>query len=237
MSREFLLKMSVAVLGLSVLAGSAYAVPHLDTVTTQWDEGAYYNGFGGSLPAGIVEGSAGFSTIGDYDGRTISLAGVTTNKTDNNPLLTISTGLFSGTDVNTYEIAVTNPALFTASVVSTTLDLAIFNSAGKAVVASVGGPLDILNATNDNITTPGIYYISLSNPAQVPQNAAGGNIFGITSGTAGIYNPVTADSTLATDPNIAFYLPLGDASPLLSNTSFVAAGPQLLLSHRLCRCA
>jgi hypothetical protein len=219
-----------------LLSSQALATgPALDSTThAAWDENAYYNGFGGALPSGIVEGSTGFSTIGDYSGRTIALAGpdITTNKTDSTVLTTINTGLFSGTDANLYEIAVTNPATFNVSIPSTSLILAIFNSSGGAIAASVGGPTDALTGANTGITKAGLYWVGIADQPLYPENAEAQNLFGLTNTSTGVFTPVAGITVLnlATDPHIAWTLPNGDASALLSNTSFTAPSSTITLA-------
>jgi hypothetical protein len=235
MKRHVLNAALVAIGAGGLWSSQALAVgPALDSNHAQWDENAYDSGFGGPLPPGIVEGSAGFSTIGDFSGRTIALAGpdITTNKTDSTVLTTINTGLFSGTDANLYKIAVTNPATFSASVTSTSLILAIFNSSGGAVAASVGGPTDALTGANTGITSPGLYWIGIADQPLYPQNAEAQNLFGLTNTSIGVFTPASGitDLSMATDPNIAWTLPNGDVSPLLSNTSFLAAGSNITLA-------
>jgi hypothetical protein len=216
-----------------LLSSAAFAVPNY-TSPGIWNEGAYDNGFGGPRPPGIVEGSAGFSTIGDYDGRVLSNSGVTTNTTDGFPLTTINTSLFAGTDVNLYAIAITNPATFTASVPNTTAMLALFNSTGTALAASIGGTADALNSTNDGVTAPGIYYLGLADAATAglfPANNAGALLFGAPV-VAGVYPPVSlADMTLSTNPNQAWASSTGaPTNPLLSNTSFLAPSSTITLT-------
>lgn len=230
------LSASLAALGFSAMLGSqAFAVgPALDATNhAQWDENAYYSGFGGALPPGIVEGSAGFSTIGDYSGRVLSNAtpDITSNHVDSTVLTTINTGLFAGTDANLYEIQITNPATFSASVPGTSLILAIFNASGGAVAASIGGPSDAILGATVGITSPGLYWVGIADPPLYPQNNEAQNIFGLT-GSAGVFTPAAGitDLDLALDPNIAWTLPNGDASPLLTNTSFVAAGSTITLA-------
>ena len=212
MKRRIFLSAMAAGLGLAAFGSCLWRVRRsvVDPANhSQWDENGYYNGFGGALPPGIVEGSAGFSTIGDYDGRVLSNASVTTNNFDSNlfPLTTISTGLFSGTDVNLYAIAITNPATFTASVPNTTAMLALFDSTGKALSASIGGTADPLNSSNDGVTAPGIYYIGLADSAAAglfPANNAGGLLFGAPT-AAGVYPALAlGDMALSTNPNQAW---------------------------------
>jgi len=223
---------SVAAFGLmAAVASQAYAVPHRDIANPQqWDEGAYYNGFGGPLPAGIVEGSAGFSTIGDYDGRVISNAGVTDDKNvGGSPLTTISTGLFAGTDVNLYEIQITNPSAFSASIGNSTAILALFDSTGKGLAASIGGAPYALTGANAGITTAGLYYIGIADSPEFPQNSTDGNIFGLAVGTPGVFTPVASDPVLATSAADAWGNG-GPTSPLLTNTSFVAPSSTITLT-------
>jgi len=210
-----------------VLNSHALAVPNY-TAPGTWNEGYYYNSFGGPLPPGIIEGSAGFSTIGDYDGRTVPLSGVTADTADSDPLTTINTGLFAGTDVNLYEIAVTNPATFSASVPSTTLLLTLFSANGTALSASLG---TTLNSTNDGITAAGLYYVGIADPALFPADNAGNLLFGAPA-VAGAYAPVAlADMMLSTNANQAWASSTGaPTSPLLSNTSFLAASSTITLT-------
>ncbi len=229
---------AITMAGLSVLVGSsAFATgPALDATNhSQWDENAYYSGFGGALPPGIVEGSSGFSTIGDYSGRTVALAtpDLTTNTVDNSPLTTISTGLFSGTDVNLYGINITNPSTFSASVPSTTLILALFNSNGGAIAASIGGTADALTGANTGITAPGGYWIGIANSTEYPQNAEAQNLFNLSSGVAGVYTPAAGitDLALASNPVTAWALPASDTTnALITNTSFVAPSSTITLT-------
>jgi hypothetical protein len=239
MKRRIFLSAMAAGIGLSAVLGSAvYAafptspsnsVSVVDPANhSQWDENGYYSGFGGALPPGIVEGSAGFSTIGNYDGRVLSNAGVTTNNFDSNlfPLTTISTNLFSGTDVNLYAIAVTNPATFSASVGSSTLLMAMFNSAGKGLAASLG---TTLNSTNDGITAPGIYYIGLADGGLFPADNSGGLLFGAPT-AVGAY-PALLSTALSTNPNQAWASSLGiPTNPLMANTSFLAGSSTITLT-------
>jgi hypothetical protein len=234
--KRHVLAASVALVGLSSLVGSsAYAVgPALDpTNHSNWNENAYYNGFGGPLPSGIVEGSAGFSTIGDYSGRTIATAGpdVTRNHIDPNGLTTITTGLYSGTDANLYEIAVTDSSAFSASIANTTAILALFNASGGAVAASIGGTADAITSASAGVTiSPGYYWIGIADSPLYPQNAEAQNLFGLT-GTAGVFTPAggITDLALATDPHTAWALPL-PTSPLLANTSFLAPSSTINLA-------
>ena len=147
---------------------------------TQWVEDYFYEGFGGPAPAGAVEYSVGFSTIGDFDGRVLSNAAVTTNMVDGSPLDSINTELFTGTDANLYKFQITDPSTFSASVTGTTLILGLFASDGTALSASIGGPSDALNSTNDGVTAAGTYYIGIANPGGYPENNEGQNIFGLT---------------------------------------------------------
>jgi hypothetical protein len=237
MKRSILFSALVAGIGLGTVFGShAYAVGGAvdGGNPQQWDENPYYSGFGGALPPGIVEGSAGFSTIGDYDGRTIALAGVTTNNGAHSGLTSINTGLFAGTDVNLYAIQVTNPATFTASVPNTTAMLALFSSSGMALSASIGGTGDALNSSNDGISAAGIYYIGLADSASAglfPSNNGGGLLFGAPT-AAGVYAPTgLSDNALSTNPNQAWASSTGaPTSPLLSNTSFVAPSSTISLT-------
>jgi hypothetical protein len=212
------------------LDASTYAVPSY-TVPGTWNEGAYYNGFGGPLPAGIVEGSSGFSTIGDYDGRTIALAGVTTNHFDSDPLTTINTGLFAGTDANLYAFAITNVSAFSVSVPNTSAILALFSSNGTALAASVGGSSFPINSSNAGITTPGIYYVGFADAPLYPQNNESQNIFGLTNTSTGVFTPAggITDDFLSTNPELAWTLPT-PTSPLLSNTSFVTPSSTITLT-------
>jgi hypothetical protein len=241
MKRSILFSALVAGIGLGTVFGShAYAVGGSQGPANTWNENPYYSGFGGPLPPGIVEGSAGFSTIGDYDGRTIGLAGVTTNISGSDPvggLTTINTGLFSGTDVNLYEISVTSPSTFTASIPSTGLLLTLFSSTGTALAASVGGVADTLNSTNDGITAPGLYYIGLADNTTAglfPSDNAGNLLFSIpqtgATYTPGVYAPV-AGTALSTNPLQAWATATGaPLSTLLVNTSFVAGGSTITLT-------
>jgi hypothetical protein len=208
-----------------VLSSHALAVtgPYYSAPGT-WNENPYYNGFGGPLPPGIVEGSAGFSTIGDYDGRTIALAGVTTDTADSDPLTTITTGLFSGSDANLYEIAITNPATFTASVTSPNLILALFSPSGAALEAAVGGTTnsDTITGTAAGVTSPGIYFLGIADPSEYPLNNEGQNIFGLT-GATGTFTPVTGDTALSTTVATSWTTPL-------ANTSFVAPSSTITLT-------
>jgi PEP-CTERM motif len=232
MKRSKLFSTLVAGLGLATVFGShAFAVgPAVDPVVqSQWDENAYYSGFGGAAPAGLVEYSAGFSTIGDYDGRVLSNSGVT-KSFSTTTLTTISTGLFSGTDANLYEISITNPATFTASLPSTSLILALFSANGTGLAASIGTPITGAAA---GVTSPGLYYIGLANSGMYPQNAENLPIFGGLAGGTGIYTPTSGDAVLGTDGFTAWTTP-GDgnsAAPnYLTNTSFVAGGSTITLT-------
>jgi len=199
---------------------------------SQWDEDDYYNGFGGPAPAGIVEYSTGFSTIGDFDGRVISNAAVTTNKVDSSPLTSISTFLFAdgSNDANLYQFTITNPSTFSASIPSTDLVLALFNSSGAGLAASLGGTA--ITAANAGVTTPGIYYIGIADNGLYPQNNEGQNIFGLT-GAAGVFTPAggVTDTALGTSELTSWTLP-GASGPagVLSNTSFVAPSSTITLT-------
>jgi hypothetical protein len=235
--KRHVLSTSFAVFGFGAMLNShALAVgPALDANHSAWDENAYYNGFGGPLPAAVVEGSTGFSTIGDYSGRTVALAGpdITKNVVDSTVLTTINTGLFSGTDANLYEFQVTNSSTFSASIGNTTAILALFNSSGGAVAASIGGTADAITSASAGVTiSPGYYWIGIADSPLYPQNAEGQNLFGLAAGSPGVFTPAggITDLALATDPHIAWTLPSGDASPLLANTSFVAPSSTITLA-------
>ena len=225
--RKVSLLRAAAAFGLAIVVGSkAYAVY---TPPSAWTEDSYYNGFGGAVPGNPVEYSVGFSTIADYDGRVLSNAAIT-DAPLGTPLTTINTSLFSGTDANLYKIKITNPATFSASIPSTSLVLALFDSTGKGLAASIGGAADAITGTNAGVTSAGTYYIGLANAGGNPQNAALQNIFGLT-GAAGVFTPVTADAVLGTDPNTAWTISHNDAnSVLLSNTSFTAGGSTITLT-------
>jgi len=219
---------TLALLG-STFAVASQARAALDATNhSQWDEDYFYLGFGGPAPAGAVEYSVGFSTIGDFDGRVLSNAAVTTNTVDSSPLTTISTFLFTGTDANLYEINITNPAAFSASVPSTSLVLALFSSNGTALAASIGGASDAITGANAGITSPGLYYIGIADSGGYPENAEAQNIFGLT-GAAGVFTPATSDAVLATDPNIAWTLTSG-VPGLLQNVSFFAGSSTITLA-------
>jgi len=219
---------------LFVLGGfGSLAHAGLDSVNhSQWDEDDYYNGFGGPAPSGIVEYSTGFSTIGDFDGRVLSNAAVTSNTVDSSPLTTISTFLFANgsNDANLYKFTITNPSTFTASIPSTSLILALFSSNGTGLAASIGGTADTITAANAGVTTAGTYYIGIADTGLNPENAEGQNIFGL-AGTAGVFSASTSDAVLATDPFIAWTAP-GDGGPagLLTNTSFTAPSSTISLT-------
>jgi hypothetical protein len=216
----------------AALASQALAVgPAVDATNhAQWDENAYYNGFGGAAPSGLVEYSTGFSTIGDYDGRVISNAGVTTNTIDSTVLTTISTGLFSGTDANLYEIAITNPATFSASLPGGSNVLALFAANGTGLAAETGSTP--ITGASAGLTTPGLYYIGIANNGMLPENNEGQSIFGaVVAGS--VFTPVTSDAVLSTDGFIAWTTP-GDGSTsaphYLTNTSFVAPASTITLT-------
>jgi hypothetical protein len=220
--------LTIAVVGATFCLAS-HAMAALDAANhSQWDEDSFFLSFGGPAPAGAVESSVGFSTIGDFDGRVLSNAAITSNFVDSSPLTTISSGLFNGTDANLYKIQITNPASFSASVPSTNLILALFNANGKGLAASIGGAGDAITGANAGVTAPGFYYIGIADTGGNPQNAAAQNIFGLT-GAAGVFTPVTADAVLATDPQIAWTITSGDAG-LLTNTSFLAPSSTITLA-------
>jgi hypothetical protein len=227
MSRKSLVRL--AAIGLTVLGCSkAFGVY---TAPSAWTEDSYYNGFGGAVPGSPVEYSVGFSTIADYDGRVLSNAAITDNLANGTPLTTINTSLFSGTDANLYKIKITDPASFSASLPSTSLVLALFDSSGKGLAASIGGAADAITGANAGVTSPGTYYIGLADQGGNPQNAALQNIFGLT-GVAGVFTPVTADAVLGTDPATAWTISFTSLpnSLLLSNTSFTAGGSTITLT-------
>ena len=241
-NREFEMRhlvLTVAAVSAALVASNVLAVgPAINPADhTQFNENAYYNGFGGPLPAGIIEGSSGFSTIGDYSGRTTALAAVTSNPFDAQVLTTINTGLFSGSDVNVYKIKVVNPATFSASVPSTSLILSLFDSTGTAVASTVGNALSL---TNGVVTTPGQYYLAIANSQNVAQNASGQALFNgqvaLTTTPAGIYLPNLLNSggtALAGTPSIAFSIPAAATTGnnnLLTNTSFTAGGSTITLA-------
>jgi hypothetical protein len=232
MKHSKLFGLVVAGIGLGTVFGShAMAVgPAVDASNpAQWDENAYYNGFGGAAPPGLVEYSAGFSTIGDYDGRVLSNSGVT-KSFSTTTLSTISTGLFAGTDANLYEISITNPATFSASVPSATAILALFSANGTGLAASIGTPITGAAA---GVTSPGLYYIGIANSGMYPQNAENQPIFGGLAGGTGVYTPTAGDAVLGTDGYTAWTTP-GDGNALapnyLTNTSFVAPGSTITLA-------
>ncbi|HUB26460.1 MAG TPA: PEP-CTERM sorting domain-containing protein [Tepidisphaeraceae bacterium] len=236
MKRAFAL--SAVVASAAVLAGfnSAAHAGLNATNHSEWDEDYFYEGFGGPAPAGAVEYSVGFSTIGDYDGRVLSNCAVTTNKVDSSPLTTIDSDVFEDGDANLYEFQITDPSAFSASVTSSTLVLALFSANGTGIAASIGGAGDALTAANTGVTSPGIYYLGIASesPASAigyPENNEGQNIFGMTS-TPGVYTPAAGitDLLLSTDPSIAWTYPgSGAAAGLLYNTSFLAGGSVITL--------
>ena len=108
---------------------------------------------------------SGFGTIAQFDGRLTSNASVTTNKTDGTVLTTIESDLWATQDANLYEIQITNPSTFTASLPGTgnNLILALFKSDGTAKLqAAIGG-----TGSGDTITgapSAGLYYIGIGDP-------------------------------------------------------------------------
>jgi PEP-CTERM motif len=221
--------LGMAMATVAVGAFSSHALAALNPLDhTQWVEDYYYNGFGGAAPPGLVESSVGFSTIGDYDGRVLSNAAVTTNMVDGSALDSINTELFAIQDANLYEFKITDPSTFSASNASGGLVMALFASDGTALSAAVGA--SALNSSNDGVTAAGTYYIGLATASDYPENNEGENIFGLT-GATGVFSPVVSDKVLSTDQYIAWTNP-GDADPgdLLANTSFLAGGDVITLT-------
>jgi hypothetical protein len=234
MKRRIVLTTLVAGLGLAAFGSHVYGVgAALDSSNhAQWDENPYFNSFGSGIPpAGIVEFSTGFSDIGDFDGRVLSNASVTTNTTDSTVLTAISTGLWTGTDANLYKIQVTNPSTFSASIPNTSVILALFGSDGTALSASIGGTADALTSSNDGITTAGTYYVGVADSGLFPADNAGNLLFGAPT-AAGVYPAVTlADMKLSTSANQAWASSTGVATtPLLANTSFLAPSSVISLT-------
>ena len=207
MKRRYLAFLSV---GFAVLAGAASSLhAQFNPATYTFTEPEYFNSFGGPVPAGYaqyaaVSGGFGF-TIADKDGRTLSTAAAINN--GSTTLTTINPSLWLGGDAVLFQIAIANPATFTAQIAgaSSTDILALFNSSGTALSAAVGGGT-VLGPSNDGITAPGVYYIGTSTPGYYPENAEGQNIFGLTA-TDGAYSPVTSDLVLSSTDYQAWTLP------------------------------
>jgi len=221
--------MFVLVLGL-VAATAAQAWAGLNPSNhANWVED--YGFYSGTVPASAVEWAppSGFGSPYDEDGRLISNAAVTQNTVDGTVLTSISSNLFALNDANLYKIQITNPAAFSASITSTSAVLALFAADGTALAASVGGSANPITGTY--VPSPGQYFIGVAVTGGYPQNNAGQNLFGLTSGFTGVTGPsVLSDLKLATDPTIAWTLPGAGATYLIGDTSFTAPGATISLA-------
>lgn len=146
----------------------------------------------GDPPVGALETNGGTGFFGAWDqyGRTVANAEVISDSTIN----LIEPRLWTN-DADLWQINVTDAANFTASVAGDHT-LALFDSAGNALAAVVGGTIG-----SSWVPGNGIYYLGLGADGSNPRNAAGINLFAL-SGVASA--PVAGDIVLAADPAVAW---------------------------------
>lgn len=168
----------------------------------------------------------------DTFGRVISNAEVTATPAPG-PLTTITMRLWTGTDADLYKIQITDPATFSASIVSATNILALFAEDGTAIAASRGG--GAANAITGASLAPGQYYLGESQASGtfggatfgVPRNNANEPLFDFT--TDGVKAPnALGDMKLATDPFIAWTI--NNGTLLIGNSTFTSPGSIISLT-------
>jgi hypothetical protein len=216
-----------ATAGLALAVGSTALAGLNGANHAQWDEDG---GSGSTPPPGQAEfQGTGFFGSWDTYGRVISNASVTTNAVDSTALTTINTKLWQGSDADLFQIKITNPATFSASIPSTTSILALFQADGTAVAASRGGAANAITGANSTIPGAGIYYIGEAVAGGFPKNQALQNLFDFT--TDGVKAPIAqADQKLSTDPYNAWTLPGGSSGSLLGNSNFTTSGSTITLA-------
>jgi hypothetical protein len=227
MKRRFFISAAmVAVLGVTAMQASAL------TYTEQAS-----GGFGSAtLPAGAQEffhdsfGAGAFYY--DIFGRVVSNAAPTTNLLGTGPLTQINMTLWSVSDVDLFQINITNPSTFSAFITNTTNKLVLFDSTGKALVGSTGGAAvatdpNAIKGSDIPGLVAGLYYIGESNPGGQPHNAAGTAIFDFTSTGEVFPLPAVSDQVLASDPVLAWGL--GSAGALIGPSTFTSGGSSIFL--------
>lgn len=180
-------------LGISMFAAGALVV---GTAAMSASAAVHFENaaFGADPPVGAQEwnGASGFSSVYDFNGRTIALAEVVTDSTVN----IINNQLWTN-DADLYQINVTDAANFWAKV-NGGHSLILFDAAGNALagVIGYGGYLD-----SSWLSGNGTYYLGVGADGSNPRNAAGDNLFNLTSTASA---PVAGDIVLAADPYVAW---------------------------------
>lgn len=170
----------------------------------------------------------------DIGSRVIANADMTATTSDT-ALTTITMRLWSGTDADLFKIRITDPANFSASIVSATNILALFSSDGTAIAASRGGGAANAITGAQFPLTAGEYFIGESQASGtfggstfgVPRNNANSPLFDFS--TDGVKLPaVQVDMKLATDPFIAWTI--NNGSFLIGNSTFTSPGSTITLA-------
>ena len=184
-------------LGISMFAAGALVV---GTAAMSASAAVHFENaaFGADPPVGAQEwnGASGFSSVYDFNGRTIALAEVVTDSTVN----IINNQLWTN-DADLYQINVTDAANFVAQVQGGH-SLALFDAAGNAIAGVVSpGGTGVGRIDSSWLSGNGTYYIGIGADGSNPRNAAGDNLFnlGIVASA-----PVAGDIVLAADPYVAW---------------------------------
>jgi len=187
-------------LGMSLLAAGALVMgtAAMSASAAVFTENA---AFGTDPPVGALEhnGAAGFSSVWDFHGRVVADAEVISDSTINQ----ISHRAWTN-DADLWQINVTDAANFSAKISADGggHTLALFDSAGNALAAVLSNnPSSLISSSW--LTGNGIYYLGVGVDGSNPRNAAGENLFNLSSVATA---PVAGDIQLAADPAVAWEL-------------------------------
>ncbi|MGN6369464.1 MAG: PEP-CTERM sorting domain-containing protein [Phycisphaerae bacterium] len=167
----------------------------------------------------------------DIYGRVISNAAPTT--TAPGALTQINMNLWSGTDVDLFQIQITDPSTFTAYIANSTNKLVLFNSLGKALAGVTGGASastdpNVIKGSDIPGLVAGTYYIGESNPGGQPFNSSGTAIFDFSSPGEVFPLAGVTDQVLSSDPFQAWGLSNG--ASLIGPSSFTSGQTSIFLS-------
>ncbi len=159
-------------------------------------------------PVGALEdnGSTGFFAAWDMFGRTVAGAEVVADST----VGAIQPKLWTN-DADLFQINVTDYANFEVWA-SGGHSLALFDASGNAIAGVLGGGASTL-IDSSWISGNGVYYLGIGADGSNPRNAAGENLFNLSSTPSA---PVAGDIVLASDPAVAWEknnLPTGLIGP------------------------
>lgn len=181
-------------LGMSLFAAGALIVgtTAMSASATSFFEDANI----GDAPVGALETNdeGGFFGAWDKYGRTLAGAEVISDSTIN----TIVPKLWTN-DADLWQINVTDAANFSAQS-GGGHTLVLFDAAGTALAAVLSdGPGSLIDSSW--LSGNGIYYLGLGDGIDNPRNAAGENLFSLSSTASA---PVAGDKVLAADPFVAW---------------------------------